>query len=533
MNIKSCLLSACVLLTVDLLLSNSVLSVEPLLQVSTVSEVEKPIDEEVDFTAREIKITGNSILKAELEQLVNKYEGRTLNYQQLYRLKQEISELYVRKGYPNSGAYIPPQKIKDGKVNLVVLEGGIGEIKVDGLSHLSENYVRSRLGKLKAPLEAEELIDKLYVLRQDPLIEDVSAELAAGVNPGESVLDITVTEAKPWNIGFELNNQKSPATGNFSRGTKLDYLNLLGFGDSISFGYTNTEGSNSVDFGYQLPYSSRGKLSFNYGFNNNDIVEEVFNPLDIESQSNFWSLGLAQDILVKSNHNFNLSLQLTRQHSETTLLDSPFALALGADAEGNTNVTALRFAQNYTNRGQESIFAARSQLSLGIDAFDATVTDNDNLPDGKFFSWLGQTQYVRNLNDDFPVVLRGDLQLSPSELVSLEQFRLGGGNTVRGYRRDLLLGDNALLLSAETRVPVAKWRKIDGLLQIAPFIDYGTVWNNDDNLALDTSSLVSVGLGLNFAAFGDRLRARLDWGIPLTDVEVDNQPVTFNLKYGF
>ncbi|BAZ45843.1 surface antigen D15 domain-containing protein [Chondrocystis sp. NIES-4102] len=228
----------------------------------------------------------------------------------------------------------------------------------------------------------------------------------------------------------------------------------------------------------------------------------------------------------------NLSFQLTRQHSETTLLNSPFALALGADEQGNTNVTALRFAQNYTNRGDKSILAARSQFSLGIDAFDATVTNN-NLPDGKFFNWLGQTQYVRNLNDNFPLILRGDLQLSPSAIVSLEQFRLGGSNTVRGYRRDLLLGDNALVLSAETRVPVAKWQKIDGLLQIAPFIDYGSVWNDDDNLNLNTNSLVSVGLGLNFAAFGDRLKARLDWGIPLQDVDADNQPVTFNFKYGF
>ncbi|BAZ45844.1 surface antigen D15 domain-containing protein [Chondrocystis sp. NIES-4102] len=197
MTCKSLILTTCALLTIDLLLSNPGLSQETTGQISTATKLEESINKEVNFKARKIEITGNSILQPEIKQLAKKYQGRTLNYQQLNQLKQEISQLYINKGYPNSGAYIPPQKIKNGKVNIIVLEGGIGEIRVNGLSHLSEKYVRARLGKLETPLQAEQLKDQLYVLRQDPLIQDVSAELAVGNKPGESILDITVTEAKP------------------------------------------------------------------------------------------------------------------------------------------------------------------------------------------------------------------------------------------------------------------------------------------------------------------------------------------------
>jgi hypothetical protein len=42
-------------------------------------------------------------------------------------------------------------------------------------------------------------------------------------------------------------------------------------------------------------------------------------------------------------------------------------------------------------------------------------------------------------------LLRADVQLSPDELVPLEQFGLGGIESVRGYRQDALLTDNGAL----------------------------------------------------------------------------------------
>lgn len=488
---------------------------------------------QTSFIAEEITIFGNSILQLEIDKFLANYQGKRINYEDIYKLKQTITNLYTSNGYPNSGAYIPPQKITQGKVALEVIEGSIGEINVSGNKRLSDKYIISRIGKLQTPLAANDLLDRLYVLRQDPLIENVSAELSQGVSPGQSVLQIDVQESRAFGASLELGNQNSPAIGEFSRKANLNHGNLFGFGDDLSFSYTNTEGSNAITAGYKIPFNRRGTFTLGYGNADNDVVEDVFTPLDLESKSNFWLAGVDYDVISQSKHKFNLGLNFTRQHSETTVLDTPFAIALGADESGNTNISALRFAQTYTNRGEKSVLAMRSQLSFGVDVFDATISDDDDLPDGEFFTWLGQSQYVRNLSKDFPVVLRGDLQLSPSELVSLEQFRAGGANTVRGYRRDAVLADNALVLSAETRIPIFKLRSFNTLFQLVPFADFATLWNNDSDLELSTSTLASVGLGLNVNTFGDRLKARLEWGIPLTELDTDDQPVTFSLKYGF
>lgn len=55
------------------------------------------------------------------------------------------------------------------------------------------------------------------------------------------------------------------------------------------------------------------------------------------------------------------------------------------------------------------------------------------------------------------------------------------------------------------------------MLQITPFVDYGTVWNSSGNSDSDPNNLVSVGLGLLWQS--NRLNARFDWGIPLVSVD--------------
>lgn len=71
------------------------------------------------------------------------------------------------------------------------------------------------------------------------------------------------------------------------------------------------------------------------------------------------------------------------------------------------------------------------------------------------------------------VVIRSDLQFSTRALVPLEQFGLGGLRSVRGYPQDILLTDNGFFASAEVQLPVLRVKKVGGVLQVVPFIDFG------------------------------------------------------------
>jgi len=215
----------------------------------------------------------------------------------------------------------------------------------------------------------------------------------------------------------------------------------------------------------------------------------------------------------------DVSLSASRLESETSLRGDPFFLSQGADEQGRTRISALRFFQEWMQRNTRQVIAARSQFNLGVDAFDATV--NAEQPDSRFLSWQGQAQWVRLLAPETLLLVRGNLQLSMTSLVPLEQFSLGGLQSVRGYRQDLLLTDNGAFASAEIRLPILRIPKGNAVLQVAPFVDIGSTWNTG-RAAADTNSLASVGLGLVWQQ-SDRFTARLDYGIPLVSVSSTNR----------
>ncbi|MEM8718044.1 MAG: ShlB/FhaC/HecB family hemolysin secretion/activation protein [Cyanobacteria bacterium P01_G01_bin.39] len=476
-------------------------------------------------------VVGSSVFSPqELKGAVRPYQNRPLSLPELFQARSAITKLYTEQGYVSSGAYIPPQELNDGKVQIAVLEGKLEEINVSGTTRLSSNYISERIKTAAGqPVNVERLLAALQLLRLDPLIENVSAELSAGIYPGTSLLEIEIQEADVFNITASLNNNRSPSVGSNQRKIGLNHGNLLGFGDQFNFEYANTDGSNAFDFSYGFPINSKnGTLKAAYGINSNNIIEEPFSPIDIESESRYYELSWRQPVILKPTQELALGMSLTRTESETFLLDESFPLSRGANDDGETKISAMRLFQEFVNRTERQVLAFRSQFSLGVDLLNPTI-NSDGEPDSTFISWRGQSQWVRRLDKDFLLLLRGDAQISEGSLVPLEQFRLGGVNSVRGYRQDLSLGDNGLFASAEVRIPVLRFKKMDGLLQIAPFVDMGAVWNSD-NLEISNATLPSLGVGLNLS-LGSNFNARLDWGIPLTSVEGDTNSLQENGVY--
>ena len=168
----------------------------------------------------------------------------------------------------------------------------------------------------------------------------------------------------------------------------------------------------------------------------------------------------------------------------------------------------------------ELIFHQRSPNSnriihVGLGILDATV--NSNEPDSQFLYWRGQGQWVRELAKNTLLVVGADIQLSPSNLVSLERFALGGYRSVRGYRQDTRLTDNGVLGTIEVRLPVPWISGENRLFQVVPFIDGGVGWNSGGEEVEGTNALAAVGVGLQVNLW-EKINMRLDYGIPLVDV---------------
>lgn len=479
------------------------------------------------FIVERFDVVGSTVFSPdELERVLAPFTNRPLTLAELLQARSAITQLYVDSGYTTSGAFIPPQTIKGGVATIQVIEGGLSAINVTGTRRLKPEYVRARLTS-KKPINQKRLLEDLQLLQLNPLIASISAELATGTSPATSVLEVQVREAKTFDTQLVADNGRTPSVGSFRRRIQLSEANLLGLGDGLSLGYSNTDGSDSFDIGYALPLNSRnGTVSFAYGNTSSDVIEPPFNALDINGDSRFYELSLRQPLSQTPSEEFAIGLSAARSESEISsrvLEDfglSPNELSPGADEQGRTRISALQFFQEWTKRNASEVIAARSGFNLGIGAFNATV--NEDAPDSRFFSWRGQAQWVRLLAPETLLVLRGDVQLSPDALVPSQQFSLGGIDSVRGYRQDALLTDSGAFVSAEVRLPIYRSRERQTILQLTPFIDAGTTWNtsgrrNRNGNTTDPNTLVSVGLGLRLQ-LSDRLTARLDWGIPLVDL---------------
>ncbi|MEM8505470.1 MAG: ShlB/FhaC/HecB family hemolysin secretion/activation protein, partial [Cyanobacteria bacterium P01_D01_bin.1] len=386
---------------------------------------------------------------------------------------------------------------------------------------LNSRYISRRVALgAKAPLNVNRLVERLQLLQSDPLVENITADLQAGTAPGTNTLVVSVEEADSFEVAYTLDNNRSPSVGSVRNQLRLFEGNLLGVGDRLSVGYALTSGSDGVDAAYILPVSPRGTtVEALVNISGSEVVEDPFDALEIDSDSDFYQLALRHPVWQKPSGEFALGLAASHQVAQTSLgLDDlgPLRLSAGADEQGRTRVSALRFFQEWTRRSPKQVLAVRSQFNLGLDVLDATV--NEEGPDGRFFSWQGQSQWVRVLAPDTLLLLKGNVQLSPNSLLSLEQLNFGGQSTVRGYRQNLLSTDNGALASAEVRLPLLRNPDKGRLLQIVPFVDAGYGWNVTED---DPDPLASVGFGLLFQQ--GRFNARVDWGIPLISADIEDR----------
>ncbi|MCH2247977.1 MAG: ShlB/FhaC/HecB family hemolysin secretion/activation protein [Crocosphaera sp.] len=466
--------------------------------------------EEAMFFIKSIKVQGNNVLHTEIQQIIQPFENQQVSLENLLCLRSEITNLYLKNGYTNSGAFLPNnQDLSQEVVTIQVIEGSLENIQISGLERLQDNYIRSRLELATAtPLNQNNIEEALELLKLNPLIKQINAELTAGKAPGESVLIVDIQEASAFQATIGTDNYRPPSIGSIQGIIALNHNNLVGWGDNIYAEYDRTEGLDFYNFSYTVPVNAYdGTIGFRYWNSDSGIISEEFDAFDINSENETLSFTFRQPILKNLNHELSLGLTLDRRREQTFLLGEPFSLSIAAE-NGTTKLTAIRFFQEYLNRGSNSVLAVRSQFNFGVDLFNPTI--NEIGVDGRFFSWQGQIQWVKQLSPRWLFLTSIDTQVTPDSLLPLEQIPIGGINSVRGYRQNKLLTDNGFIASIETQFSLLENSRA---LQLTPFFEFGTGWNHllPDP---DPPTLMSIGLGLRWT-ITPGLGLRVDYGIPL------------------
>lgn len=492
--------------------------------LETPTETPSPDVPQVKIPVQKIEILGSTVLsQAEIDRITKPFEGREVTLEELRSIADSITKLYIDRGYITSRAVLVDQTVNNGVIQIQVIEGSLESIQIQGTRRLRSSYVRSRvrLGAGK-PLNTNQLEDQLRLLRVNPLFENIEASLRAGSELGKSVLVVRVTEADPFESYLTIDNYSAPSVGSERLGANLRYRNLTGIGDEIAAAYyrSTTGGSNALDFSYTIPVSAKdATLQFRAAPNFYEITQPPFDDLNISGKSSLYEVSYRQPIFRSPRQEFALSVGFTHRQSQTFVDGEPTPFGLGPDEEGRTRTSVVNLQQEYISRDTQGATALRSQFSFGTGLLEATVHE-DPTPDGRFFSWLGQIQRVQRFSNNNLLIVQADVQLTPDSLLPSQQFVIGGGQSLRGYRQNIRAGDNGVRFSVEDRLTVVRDKNSLPVLQLAPFVDLGTVWNNPNNPngIPGQRFLAGAGLGVLWRPI-PKLNIRIDYGVPLISID--------------
>ena len=501
--------------------------------------------EALGFRLQAVRFAGaGAVPETALQALAAPLIGAWVTTDDLVALRLAATRLYVERGYVTSGVVLPDQRLRDGVVRYRVIEGTLGDIRVTGPDRIAPDYLTRRLRRgLETPLNVEDLRRQLRVLLRDPAIARLDVALVPGAGQGIADLEVAVEARPPLRLGLSVANDQSPSIGALSGELRATGRSVIATGDRFTIAVTGSEGLRAGEAGYAVPVASDDTTVFAAGeLSTADLVEPPFDTLDIASRTRSLEIGVRRPFYRNPAHALSAGLALNYTRTETELLGRPFPFAEGVGPDGVSVVAPLRASLDYTFTGAERVLSLRATLSQGLGWLGATDNPGET-PDGRYLAWLGQAGYAQRLNDD-GLVLSADaaLQLTPDRLLPVEQFAVGGFDSVRGYRANRFVRDNGFAGTLELEVPLVSLPVpglseggVDGRLSAVPFADVGRSWDTGGN---GDDWLASIGAGLRWRA-SPRIGLELYLAKPLIDhrapgeTALQDYGVHFRLSVGF
>ncbi|HEY4215348.1 MAG TPA: ShlB/FhaC/HecB family hemolysin secretion/activation protein [Steroidobacteraceae bacterium] len=466
--------------------------------------------------------------------------GYSIN--QLQGVAAKVATYYRDHGYILAQAFVPEQQVANGEVLVQVLEGRLGGIQVEGnKDYRAQILMRPFKSLVGAPVEKDDIESALLTLTNYPGITAFGV-LGSGHDVGTTNLTLRVQNEDRFRLETVVDNHGSQFAGEYRGQVTFTYNDPLHMADKLQlvglYAMDSDSRSGHGWYGgidYDIPlFSPRDSLRFLHLTNTYNVgaASEVV-PTDSDGRTRVDEIGYRHDFQPTRLGTASLGLAFNVKSSTfnsppTTVFDDKLTTAR-ADFQWDRVDTRFqgvnKFALSYTH-GFKDLFG-----SLGD--YDPNATGGASRQDatGEFNKVAAQLQRLQHLTQYTSLILRVDAQYSPDPLVSLEQFSLGGPDSVRAYPVSEFLAESGGVATVEltagapgfARLPAFGGRSWGQILQFSIFADYGTGTLNKPHLASQQSTfnLGGVGGSIQFSIPG-RVFARLDVATPVTSHKASN-----------
>ena len=478
----------------------------------------------VDF-----RVKGNTLLTdAELEAVLAPFKGQELTLQKLREVADKLTDAYATKGYFTVRALLPEQKIADGIVELRVLQGKLGQVKVDGAEGYSPEFVKWYMEPAleKEYLDKKELERAVLLLNEFPGLK-ASTVLEAGEKPETIDLTMQVTETALQRVSLEYNNFGSRFVGYDRPGLGVNLANLTGNGDVLSLRGLRSiaeQGTTLANLMYTIPVSNDGTRVGALYSNSAYAVGRELQILDIRGNANVYGVFFTHPLERSSDFNLDLQGGLTFQDIYGSLLGTTLS---------RDNLRGLSFGATSDWGGEDGRNFVSLRTTQDLGTFLGGMAPNDPLSSrqagGGYNKWNIDIGRIQRLNRQSYMILRGSHQFAFMPLPTADQYSVGGVDTVRGYRQGAYLGDGGYGVGAEFRF--SPFNDDLDTFQLAAFIDHGGAYLKRPLPGeIPNVSLTGAGFGFRLK-LGESFVLRADLGFPIGDNAVTriqgNNPVPY------
>ena len=471
-----------------------------------------------------IEVTGPKILmEKEIQVIVSQYEGKELSLSDFRDVADSITADLRKKGYVTSIAYLPPQKIENNTLEIDVAEGRVGNINITGNKYfrtkLLLRYIRLKSGDL---FDYDKLREDISYINQHP-DRNARVVLARGEERGETDINIDVKDRLPIHVtaGYSNYNSDYLDRNKYSVEFKLD--NVFGFDDIASAEVQLGEAGRYQLYSgrYIAPLTRNLKLGASYIHIDQALGGSVA-TLKIKGKGDIVSLYLPYKLIDTDNFDMSISPAFDYKEIDNEIL----GLVISQD---NMRVAKMGVDLDIMDRFNGRTIIAQS-FDYGIKDFMGGLRKKDPKASrvgagGTFFKSVTNAARIQSLPASTSLMLRGSMQLTAYNLVSSEQFVLGGITTVRGYPNAEQAGDNGYSASAELYVPcyfIPKKLKIPhtettfyDAIRVLGFFDWGLVTNHNPQVGeTKREDIYSVGPAVRFN-IPNKLSVAFDYGFAL------------------
>ncbi len=471
-------------------------------------------------------------------------------------LTQDITNYYRNNGWVLAKAYIPEQRIISGSVAIHFISGVLSEVEIKNNDFYSEDTLKTPFNDLVGePINSFRLQTAIMRFSDIPGVS-VANSLAPGNEFGSTKLILDVRDEDPLDLYAGIDNYGKESTGQNRVFAGGSINNPLRQADRLwghfSASYFPTSAVNG-EVHYQVPLDVYRSL-----FNQNWLYDTDFHflyksssfkvtedddlkALGFEGSSSTFQSEILKDIKRENQNRLTGKASLAFKESETTT---------NGTNQSDANLTVLEFGVDYSSAdrfldGGRNVFS--TSLHFGIPGFMGSMDDeyensgrrniaDDEYAGGDFTKLSFQAQRLQSFNDQF-LSIRLNGQFTQDMLVSLEQYSIGGQQSVRGYPVGDQVGDSGIYFGLEyigysyaskLSLPITD-------LKLAAFFDVadgrlnGANKNDTENL-----SAMSVGTYGSFK-FAEQYQMRVDLGVPIGKEPSDdtNFSILFNLSRGF